>query len=280
MAKSTSAEKEFGEPMYFDLGDNGGEVVFRTFNGVHEWATAEYESWRDTFQVLSQTTGVSPLISTLSTKLGGILSPMLDSENLELSESREIYREKIDRTMKLFEDGRRLTKEHPRRQAMTKLLSDAPFIILGEVTAMLDGDPYTFLSQINQTFQSHFLAGFVAAKRADNTYFDEAKKLKQSLDASKNELVTAREDIKFVGKSAKDLNERVEEAKQRQDRVTQDYIKQLEQLRASYVGEKQLAEPSLHWGSFPYFSVSEPLSGLETYEYGLLNTVFRRQYSN
>ena len=102
MAKSTSAEKEFGEPMYFDLGDNGGEVVFRTFNGVHEWATAEYESWRDTFQVLSQTTGVSPLISTLSTKLGGILSPMLDSENLELSESREIYREKIDRTMKLF----------------------------------------------------------------------------------------------------------------------------------------------------------------------------------
>jgi hypothetical protein len=247
MAERTNAEKEFGDPMLWNLGDNGGEVVFRTFEDARRWALAETQSWRDTLTALSQRTGRSPVFNILDEKLNKIFSPMLDSKQSKDGLVKLGYRGQVDVAMKLFVDGRVLTKEHPRWKAMMGLLPDSPFIVLGEVAAMLGANPHLCLGHIRQDFQALFLAGFNNQNSPEAGHMDEAKKLEESVDWAVNKLTTTQEDIKSLGKSAVDLRSHINEIIIRQEASFADQEEQLELIRTSYVGERQLEEPSHHW---------------------------------
>lgn len=233
--------------MRWDLGDNGGEVVFKSFQDALEWAKKESQSWQNTLKEIGQFVGNLKLSQALNVRLGELINPMLELAHLDGSQSIKELRAGIDSTMKLFDDRLLLSQDNPRRQALMNLIPDAPFIALGEVTAMLGLDPYKYMGSIHQEGQAHFLAGFTFLQPPDTNAIDEVKKLKKSLETSTNELNKARETVDRVVKSTGDLDTKIEKSIKHQDAVIADYQEQLVQLRSSYVGERQLEEPSHHW---------------------------------
>lgn len=233
---ANTAEREFGRPIIRNLGNNGGEVTFRTRAQAEDWAANEK---RFILSITTSNTFTRPQSDNLRELRNAAIH--YHQGVLDKSCDMEDHRARVEELLEKYQSHDRI---HSQSQIGTMLLEssqiDAAYT-LGKFLA-LSGIPSNRLGlEFKNEDRASFALGFAEACFRNDR--ERQSKVTEAVDAMKRYRV----DMDPIALSVQKLRAECEQLETELIEVRGNEERELEALRNRYISGEQLKEPSKHW---------------------------------